>query len=84
MKKDDHEKFYETFWMTPKCFDWLLNLVQPFLEKRSFRKPVCPGERLAITFKFLASGDSYLTLEKYFLVSEPTISLVVSETSAVL
>ncbi|KAK3921298.1 Protein ALP1-like [Frankliniella fusca] len=84
MKKDDHEKFYETFRMTPKCFDWLLNLVQPFLEKRSFRKPVCPGERLAITLKFLASGDSYLTLEKYFLVSEPTISLVVSETSAVL
>lgn len=45
----------------------------------NMRKAVPIQERLAITLRFLASGDSYTSLGYLFKVSNQVISLIVPE-----
>jgi len=52
MRETDPDKFYNFMRMTPECFDRVLELVSPFLHKRSWRKFIEPGERLAITLRY--------------------------------
>ena len=60
MRENDHESFYKYFRMTPERFDHLLLLVGPMLTKKSlYREPISAGERLAVTLRFLATGDSH-------------------------
>ncbi|XP_034243500.1 uncharacterized protein LOC117646568 [Thrips palmi] len=68
--------------MTPSAFDKLLEKVGPFLDKSSWRKAIEPGERLAITLRYLASGDSQTSLSSLFRVSSQAISKIVLETTA--
>ena len=43
------------------------------------RKPLSPGEKLACTLRFLATGDSYEDLHFHFRISTAAISLFVPE-----
>jgi hypothetical protein len=52
MRSDDREKFYNFFAMWPEDFDEILEKVRPFITKSSRRKPICPGERLAVTLRY--------------------------------
>lgn len=45
----DHEEFFGYTRMWPEQFEFLLNLIRPYLEKRSIRKPLSPRLRLSIT-----------------------------------
>jgi hypothetical protein len=59
MRLNDHESFFQYFRMTPERLEELLCLVRPYLIKNSTtREPISPGERLAVTLRFLATGDS--------------------------
>lgn len=51
MRACDIEKYVNFFRMTPSQFDRLLDMVGPLLQKFSHRKPICPGERQAITLR---------------------------------
>ena len=63
MYENDHESFYKYFWMTPERFDHLLSLVGPMLSKKSlYCEPISPGERFAVSQRFLATGDSLQTI----------------------
>ncbi|XP_052125867.1 uncharacterized protein LOC127749901 [Frankliniella occidentalis] len=84
MREYDQDEFYRFFRMTPDCFDWLLEKVGPFIRKRSNRKSVSAGERLAITLRYLASGDSQSSLSYLFRVFNEAISKIVTETTAVI
>jgi len=44
-----------------------------------FRKDISFQERLALTLRFLASGDSYVSLQYLFKISKQAISCVVPE-----
>ena len=46
--------------MSPERFDHLLSLVGPLISKLAtrFRNPISPSERLAVTLRYLATGDS--------------------------
>lgn len=46
---NDHEEFFAYTRMWPEQFEYLLNLVHPYLEKRSIRKPLSPRLRLSLT-----------------------------------
>ena len=39
--------------MWPENFDEILEKVQPYITNRSRRKPICAGERLAITLRYV-------------------------------
>ena len=64
MRLYDHESFYKYFRMTPSIFDQLLHMVGPALTRQqtNCRASVSPGERLAVTLWFLATGDSMQTI----------------------
>lgn len=45
---NDHEEFFGYTRMWPEQFEFLLNLVRPYLEKRSKRTPLSPRLRLGL------------------------------------
>ena len=69
--------------MSPERFQHLLDLVRPHIEKEDtkFRKAISAAERLAITLRFLATGDSQQTLSFSFRVGKATVRKIVAETS---
>ena len=46
--------------MIPNCFEHLVTLVALLIEKRTtrFREPISASQRLALTLRFLATGES--------------------------
>ena len=63
-------------------FNEIVERIRPLIEKKRtfWRQPLDPGLRLAITLRFLATGDSYRTLQYEFRVAHNTISHIVPET----
>lgn len=49
IKNTDHEEFFVLFRMWPEQFDVLVNLIQPYLIKRSIRAALPTELRLAVT-----------------------------------
>lgn len=54
--------------MSAEDFDLLLQKDAPQIEKQNtnMRESICAGQRLAITLRFLASGDNYMSLMYLF------------------
>jgi hypothetical protein len=51
--------------MSPSEFEFLIHLIGEKSRKKetAFRKAISVQERLALTLRFLASDDSYISLE---------------------
>ncbi|KAE8746825.1 hypothetical protein FOCC_FOCC006462 [Frankliniella occidentalis] len=84
LAQHDRDEFFNFLRMTPESFDWLLGKVSPFITKTSKTKRTCTGERLAVTLRYLASGDSHISLPYLFRIWNQTISKIVTETTAVI
>lgn len=67
--------------MTENDFDFLLDLVTPCIEKidTQMRKSISAGERLAMTLRFLATGQSFKSLQYLFRIPQCTISMIIPE-----
>lgn len=65
-------------------FEYLLNKVAPVIVKQDtqLRHAIPPKVRLAITLRFLATGDSYRSLHFLFKVSSQLISTIIPEVCA--
>ncbi|KAK7794094.1 hypothetical protein R5R35_010296 [Gryllus longicercus] len=59
----------------------LLNLIGPQISKKNtrFRESISAKERLMVTLRFLATGDSYRTLMYEFRIADSTLSLLIPE-----
>ena len=68
--------------MTPERFDHLLSLVAPLISKEDtqFRKAISAAERLALTLRFLATGESQISLTFLFRMGKNTVSKILQET----
>ena len=73
--------FKEFLRIDVELFNEILNVVTPYIIRHdtNFRQCVTPGERLAITLRYLAAGGLYSGLQAQFRVSIPTISKIIPE-----
>ena len=67
--------------MSPDAFDHLVQLLQPVIQKQNinFRQPTCVKERLAVTFRYLASGDSQQSLGWAYCIGKAAIPKIIKE-----
>lgn len=81
MYAEDPSAYRNFVRVDPLMFQELLHMVTPKIKKRNtwYRKCIDPGLRLAITLRYLATGDSYHTLMYGFRVAHNTICGIVRE-----
>lgn len=67
--------------MSKSDFEFLVNTIGPKIKRKdtNMRNAIPVTTRLAITLRFLATGDSYKSLMYLFRVSDDSISVIVLE-----
>ncbi|XP_069601871.1 uncharacterized protein [Ranitomeya imitator] len=80
------DKFSQFCRLSIEAFDRLLILLGPHLtyEDTVMRRAISAEERLLITLRFLATGESYTSLHLQFRVGKSTISQIVQCTCTVI
>eukprot|EP00794_Sanderia_malayensis_P014938 gene14938-16478_t len=60
LRLHDREYYFRYMRMSPERFEHLLHLVAPFIKKKkcNSRRTISPAEQLAVTIRYLATGDS--------------------------
>ena len=80
---DDNPELYRNYIrMDRQQFMDIVELISPIIERKNtrWRPAIDPRARLAITLRFLATGDSYKSLQYSFRVAHNTISGIVPDT----
>ncbi|XP_063242786.1 uncharacterized protein LOC134542451 [Bacillus rossius redtenbacheri] len=72
--------------MSPTTFEDLLIKIGPKICKKEthLREPITIQDRLAVTLRFLATGDSYSSLQYLFRISKQAIGGIVTEVCSAL
>lgn len=72
--------------MSSTDFSFLLERVGPYIAKKdtNWRTAISAQIRLAVTLRFLASGDTYQSLHYLFKISPQVISKIVPEVCSAL
>ncbi|RDD37615.1 hypothetical protein TrispH2_010224 [Trichoplax sp. H2] len=67
--------------LNAKEFNWLLQIIRPKVIKQDSvqRDAITPCDRLALTLRFLATGDSYSSLMYLFRISPSSITNIIPE-----
>ena len=67
--------------MTPEFFEMIKTRLEPRLVRQAtnYRAPISVGEKLALTIRYLATGESYTSLSCQFRVGRSTISKFLPE-----
>ncbi|XP_012554366.1 uncharacterized protein LOC105843487 [Hydra vulgaris] len=69
--------------MSPERYKHLLSMVAPSITKKSCqsRQTISPSERLTVTLRCLATGDSQQTQSFYFRLDRTTVCNIINETT---
>lgn len=81
LRNEEPTLYHNFLRMTAEQFDHLLSLVMPLISKADtvMRKSISAAERLILTLRFLANGDSFRSLQYLFRIPQPTISKIIPE-----
>ncbi|XP_044157454.1 protein ANTAGONIST OF LIKE HETEROCHROMATIN PROTEIN 1-like [Bufo gargarizans] len=76
------ETFFTYMHMTVESFDQLLQRISTRIERQDtrFRRAISPAERLMVTIRFLATGESLSSLHYQYRMGISTISSIVQDT----
>ena len=79
---EDKDLYRNFLRLKEDLFNEIVERVWPYLEKKTthWRDPLDVGLRVAVTLRFLATGNSYKSLGFSFRVAPNTVSLIVPET----
>ena len=82
LASEDPQSFRNFLRMDKQDFDELLLKVTPFIQKQdtNMRESITPAERLSLTLRYLATGDSYHSLSYLYRVPVSTLSQIIPET----
>ena len=84
MRLSDPQSHFRYLRMSKERFDILLFQVGPLLAKRHYYSPhraeIPPAERLAVTIRYLATGNSQVSLSFNFRMGRSTVCTIVRET----
>ena len=86
MRLSDHKYFFRCFRMTLSLFEGLLSWIGLKIKKTAtpMRDPIGPSERLAVTLRYLVTGDAQVTIAASYRISPSTIGRIIKETCKVL
>ena len=74
MKLHNQALFFTYFRMSPAKYEHILAKVAPSLQKCSKKRdPICPSERLSVTFRYLFGDDIQTTIAASFCISPSSI-----------
>ena len=73
----DREYFFKNFRMYTRTFEDLFSWMAPIIQKSS---TATPAERLSVTLRYLATGDSQTTIGTSYRISPTTMGRIISET----
>ncbi|XP_059355134.1 uncharacterized protein si:dkey-121j17.6 [Carassius carassius] len=78
--------FKELLRMTTEEFEFLLRMVGPLITKQhtKMRRAIPPRDRLSVTLRFLATGETFSSLSSHHGIGASTISQIVMETCGAL
>ncbi|XP_011882846.1 PREDICTED: uncharacterized protein LOC105570326 isoform X2 [Vollenhovia emeryi] len=83
MENLDKDKYFNYFRMSFETFEQLLSTIEPDITKKIVvRTPISARTRLQVTLRYLASGDSMVSISYAFRIAHNTISKIVPETCA--
>lgn len=79
---EDRSGFREMLRMSSDEFDVLLEMVGPLITRQGtkMRMTITARERLSLTLRFLATGETYKSLSFQYRIGATTISTIVKET----
>lgn len=82
--QEEPEQFKQFLRMSEESFTKLLDRIQPQIEKSNtkFRDAISARNKLIVTLRFLATGETYRSLMYAFRIAESTISLFIPEVCA--
>ncbi|XP_018399460.1 PREDICTED: putative nuclease HARBI1 [Cyphomyrmex costatus] len=82
---DDGVRFHNYFRMSTTQLEELMSIVGPYLVKQNVvRESIGPKERLVITLRYLASGDSMTSMSYQYLIELTTVCNIIRETCEVI
>lgn len=83
LSAEDTASYRSFMRMDVATFRQLAEIISPRVSKKStvMRTPISVQHRLALTLRYLATGESFRSLEFQFRISRPAISYIVYEVS---
>lgn len=75
------DRFFSYCRLNLAQFDYLLEILLPYLTKASIREPVSPTERLFVTLRYLGSGIELKNISESFRLGATTVAEIVVETA---
>ena len=79
---EDSKTYREMMRMNYECFKSILNIIEPYIspqESSKGTKVIRAPERLALTIRFLATGETFRDLHLQFRIGERAISYIVKQ-----
>ncbi|XP_077277015.1 uncharacterized protein LOC143905464 isoform X3 [Temnothorax americanus] len=82
LQLEDPEKYRRCLRMTPDMFEDLVEKLSPLIKRQDthLRQSISPAERLAVTLRHLATGESQESLSYHFRLGQSTISGIIKDT----
>nr|XP_060636290.1 uncharacterized protein LOC132777828 isoform X1 [Anolis sagrei ordinatus]XP_060636291.1 uncharacterized protein LOC132777828 isoform X1 [Anolis sagrei ordinatus] len=86
LRGEDPTSYKRWLRVTEEQFDHLLHEISPRIQKQKtkFGEPISAAERLTITLRYLATGNTFRDLSWEFRIGERTVSYIILETCAAL
>jgi hypothetical protein len=86
LRSEDADYFQRFFRCRHYLFDRLVEIIIPYIQRQNtnMRECISPKERLSLTLRFLATGESYRSLEYSTRIPACTISRIIPETCCVI